>query len=57
MEELKFSFKETFVALLACVATMLFCSEADTLEALAWSKGIAVLLGVVCWRVGRKLKV
>lgn len=55
MELFKFTFRESLVALLACVAVVLFCSEADSLTALFVSKGIALVLGVAAWLLGRKI--
>ena len=55
MDMMRFGKKESLVALLGCLAVRLWCSECESWLAFAWSKGLAALLGIVCWLLGRKL--
>lgn len=55
MDMMRFGKKESLVALLGCLAVLLWCSECESWLAFAWSKGLAALLGIVCWLLGRKL--
>lgn len=56
MDLFKFTFRESVVALLACIAVVLFCSEADNWVAFAISKGVAVVLGFAAWLISRTIK-